>query len=298
MWQVAQIQMSSEINWCWFVSLLFGICFFLFKTKIKASKLETGQLFSYFLQKLPGQSTIMSSPAINTRPRRAAASRKPAIVVSSNEDSDSSNSYPTPKPRRKVAARKTKEADESYVDLLSDSSPKLAAKSKKPVKRKRAEIAASDSENSPKNKPAPKATTSKTTAKTEGKAKRVTAPKRKAQSEDLLDAPKEPAVKKTKITVSKDTSADITSNELPFKKTQDSTAENPFASSTQRQQLRTSKRFELPVKTWTEPQLLAQLQQLDYSTAENIIHLFNEDNTIPFICRYRKEAIGDLNPDQ
>lgn len=67
---------------------------------------------------------------------------------------------------------------------------------------------------------------------------------------------------------------------------------------TQRQQQRTSKRFDIPTKTWTEPELLAQLQQLDYSTAKNIIQLFEDDNTIPFICRYRKETIGDLSPDQ
>lgn len=65
-----------------------------------------------------------------------------------------------------------------------------------------------------------------------------------------------------------------------------------------RNQQRLSKRFDFPTKTWTEPELLAQLQQLDYSTAKCIIQLFEDDNTIPFICRYRKETIGDLSPDQ
>lgn len=63
---------------------------------------------------------------------------------------------------------------------------------------------------------------------------------------------------------------------------------------------RLSKCFQVAKLTasWTEPELLAQLQQLDYATAQNIVRLFEDDNTIPFICRYRKEVIGDLSPDQ
>lgn len=51
------------------------------------------------------------------------------------------------------------------------------------------------------------------------------------------------------------------------------------------------------LKSWTVPQLLAEIQKLDFQTSQNIIQLFNDDNTIPFICRYRKELIGDMTPD-
>lgn len=50
--------------------------------------------------------------------------------------------------------------------------------------------------------------------------------------------------------------------------------------------------------SWTDEQLLAEIQHIDYTTSANIIRLFNNDNTIPFVCRYRRELIGDLNPDQ
>lgn len=51
------------------------------------------------------------------------------------------------------------------------------------------------------------------------------------------------------------------------------------------------------LQSWTEPQLLAEIQNLDFQTSQNIIKLFKDDNTIPFICRYRKELIGDMTPD-
>lgn len=51
------------------------------------------------------------------------------------------------------------------------------------------------------------------------------------------------------------------------------------------------------LQSWTEPQLLAEIQNLDFQTSQNIIKLFKNDNTIPFICRYRKELIGDMTPD-
>lgn len=49
---------------------------------------------------------------------------------------------------------------------------------------------------------------------------------------------------------------------------------------------------------WTDEQLLSELQHIDQGTSANIIRLFNDDNTIPFMCRYRRELIGDLSPDQ
>lgn len=53
------------------------------------------------------------------------------------------------------------------------------------------------------------------------------------------------------------------------------------------------------VQPWNEPQLLSEFQNIDRYTAANIIKLFKEDNTIPFMCRYRKELIGnDMTPDR
>lgn len=58
-----------------------------------------------------------------------------------------------------------------------------------------------------------------------------------------------------------------------------------------------------PTKTtqkfgWTDEQLLSQFQFLDYETSANIVRLFDEGNTIPFICRYRRELINNLDADK
>lgn len=50
--------------------------------------------------------------------------------------------------------------------------------------------------------------------------------------------------------------------------------------------------------SWTAEQLLSNLQNLDRSTSANIIRLFDEENTIPFICRYRRELTGNMDPDR
>lgn len=49
---------------------------------------------------------------------------------------------------------------------------------------------------------------------------------------------------------------------------------------------------------WSDEQLLSQLQFLDFDTSSNIVRLFDEGNTIPFICRYRRELINNLDADK
>ena len=51
-------------------------------------------------------------------------------------------------------------------------------------------------------------------------------------------------------------------------------------------------------KPWKEHELLSEMQNIELETAKNIIRLFQEENTIPFICRYRRELIGDMSPDE
>lgn len=61
---------------------------------------------------------------------------------------------------------------------------------------------------------------------------------------------------------------------------------------------RLSKRLSIPRKTWTDEELLAELKYLDRKTSANIVHLFDDGNTIPFMCRYRRELIGNLSADE
>lgn len=51
-------------------------------------------------------------------------------------------------------------------------------------------------------------------------------------------------------------------------------------------------------KTWTDEELLCKLKFLDYDTSSNIVRMFDEGSTIPFMCRYRRELIGNLSADE
>lgn len=51
-------------------------------------------------------------------------------------------------------------------------------------------------------------------------------------------------------------------------------------------------------KTWTDEELLSKLKFLDYDTSSNIVRMFDEGSTIPFMCRYRRELIGNLSADE
>lgn len=43
---------------------------------------------------------------------------------------------------------------------------------------------------------------------------------------------------------------------------------------------------------------MAQEQQIDLRIAQNIISLLDQENTIPFIARYRKELTGGMPPEK
>lgn len=49
---------------------------------------------------------------------------------------------------------------------------------------------------------------------------------------------------------------------------------------------------------WKESDLLAQTEGLDDWVARNLVKLFEDDNTIPFIARYRKEMTRNMEPEQ
>lgn len=51
-------------------------------------------------------------------------------------------------------------------------------------------------------------------------------------------------------------------------------------------------------KTWSDKELLAELKSLNLATSANIVKLFDEGNTIPFMCRYRRELIGNFDADE
>lgn len=51
-------------------------------------------------------------------------------------------------------------------------------------------------------------------------------------------------------------------------------------------------------KLWSDEELLCQLRNIDSKTSANIIKMFDEGNTIPFMCRYRREMIDHMDADE
>lgn len=44
--------------------------------------------------------------------------------------------------------------------------------------------------------------------------------------------------------------------------------------------------------------MLAETQNIGNNAAMNIVRLFENENTIPFICRYRRDLIEHITPEQ
>ncbi|XP_006572266.1 S1 RNA-binding domain-containing protein 1 isoform X2 [Apis mellifera] len=51
-------------------------------------------------------------------------------------------------------------------------------------------------------------------------------------------------------------------------------------------------------KEWTDIDYISEMNNVEKHIAENIVKLFNNDNTIPFIARYRKDMTGGMEPDK
>ncbi|XP_030371189.1 S1 RNA-binding domain-containing protein 1 [Scaptodrosophila lebanonensis] len=51
-------------------------------------------------------------------------------------------------------------------------------------------------------------------------------------------------------------------------------------------------------KVWTLDELLAETENIQPTAARNIVKLFQNDNTIPFICRYRRDLVDDITPER
>lgn len=49
---------------------------------------------------------------------------------------------------------------------------------------------------------------------------------------------------------------------------------------------------------WKTADLLAESTNIDPRTAGNIVSLFEDDNTIPFLCRYRRDLVNHMDPER
>ncbi|XP_017099980.2 uncharacterized protein YdcI [Drosophila bipectinata] len=51
-------------------------------------------------------------------------------------------------------------------------------------------------------------------------------------------------------------------------------------------------------KVWNIHELLAETENIQPQAARNIVQLFENENTIPFICRYRRDLVDHIAPDR
>ncbi|KRG02111.1 S1 RNA-binding domain-containing protein 1 isoform X2 [Drosophila mojavensis] len=51
-------------------------------------------------------------------------------------------------------------------------------------------------------------------------------------------------------------------------------------------------------KVWNIHELLAETEHIQPTAARNIVQLFENENTIPFICRYRRDLVDHITPDR
>ena len=45
----------------------------------------------------------------------------------------------------------------------------------------------------------------------------------------------------------------------------------------------------------TEIQYIAEIAELEYQTVDNVVCLLKNDNSVPFIARYRRHETGNLD---
>lgn len=55
--------------------------------------------------------------------------------------------------------------------------------------------------------------------------------------------------------------------------------------------------FQIPQAAWQEDELLSEMVNVDRWVAKNLVKLFDSENTIPFIARYRRELTRDMSPE-
>ncbi|XP_069678482.1 S1 RNA-binding domain-containing protein 1 [Periplaneta americana] len=149
-------------------------------------------------------------------------------------------------------------------------------------KKRKLESDSEDEYKPPSLKKTKKVKSEKKPAATEKPKKRQVTPKEKKPR-----APKAPAAKRAP----RKPKAVKGENELPVEN------EAGCSNSTQFQDEGTDFKG-LDRMEWKEEDMVSEMEQIELWIARNIIRLFDEDNTIPFIARYRKEMTNDMSPEK
>ncbi|EAT44396.1 AAEL004243-PA [Aedes aegypti] len=263
---------------------------------------------------------------MSTRARRAAT--KAPIVIESDtesepEDSDPEGIFSSPDQPKKVKRAPKRPRAAGSDD--SDFDESKVAELKHPVKRKALVKEAESPAKKPKAEPKPKAVRKPREPKAPKAPKEPKAPKvpkepkapkapkaprtttgvkrSRKKAETAPEEPTEESVTEVKIEekpedvkMPLDSSLEIMAPELTIKP-EPVPVKHEIADEVDTRP-KYKKRVSMTVRDqWDDYELLAEMQNIDRRTARTIIKLFEEENTIPFICRYRKELIGDMTPD-
>ncbi|XP_017131367.1 uncharacterized protein YdcI [Drosophila elegans] len=221
---------------------------------------------------------------MSTRPRRAAATKKLVIEVSDSDEELSLTANDDYRPPE----TKTRRIDRAANSLASGpkrqrwpTSKKANAEKAAPSKRKRAgkdkedENACPNEANPEPEVNAPPPSLIQPSSTTERISKEP-APKRKRARKEQVD---------------RNASSSENNPEPTPTMTQ---PDGPVASST------TTGRssFWERRKVWNIHELLAETENIQPQAARNIVQLFENENTIPFICRYRRDLVDHIAPDR
>ncbi|KAI8046217.1 hypothetical protein M5D96_002418 [Drosophila gunungcola] len=221
---------------------------------------------------------------MSTRPRRAAATKKLVIELSDSDEELSltaNDDYRPPETKSRRIDRAANSLASGPKRQRWPTSKKANAEKAAPSKRKRAgkdkeDENACPNETNPEpevNAPPPSLTQPSSTTE---RSSEEPAPKRKRARKEQVD---------------RNASSSETNPEPPPTMTQ---PDGPVASST------TTGRssFWERRKVWNIHELLAETENIQPQAARNIVQLFENENTIPFICRYRRDLVDHIAPDR
>ncbi|XP_022907268.2 S1 RNA-binding domain-containing protein 1 [Onthophagus taurus] len=121
------------------------------------------------------------------------------------------------------------------------------------------------------------------------KIKNAYPPKRKREEKDC-DSEDSPKIKKSKTSLKITTKAKNEEGKLS------KISKNIKEIKTQKIKIAT-KENQINDNYWKDYELVAERQSLDISVANNIIDMFNDGCTIPFIARYRKHVTNNMTPE-
>ncbi|KAH8357199.1 hypothetical protein KR084_009263 [Drosophila pseudotakahashii] len=223
---------------------------------------------------------------MSTRPRRAAATKKLVIEVSDSDEelnSTANDDYrpPETKSRRIDRAGNALAAGPKRQrwPTSKNAAPESADPKKKRARKEKEDENACPNENNPEPEVQDAPSTS-TRRKGPVASSEVSAPKRKRarkEKEDENDCNNENNPEQ------EDVLAPSTMSQ----------PDGPVASSTTGRSSFWERR-----KVWNIHELLAETEKIQPQAARNIVQLFENENTIPFICRYRRDLVDHIAPDR